>query len=270
MKKKIFGIVFALLLVVSIATSWAEELVIGHVTDSHIGTASFQRFVDALSGASQLSDVFVVSGDCTNNGAEKQLEKFMTAFEGLETPYLLIPGNHDVIKGETNWNKVVGPSESYLDIGNFRIIGFNSLDINWAFLAQALSSAASAGKISILVGHFPIFDHRGDTANRKYSVEQRERLREMFKYYQVPIYISGHEHADYLELDQETGTYYLGGKAPPYFRLIFLEDREVKAIVSGKLSNMKAKIIPLKKEKTPQEIQEEIPTPTLEDQGNGY
>lgn len=234
-------------------TSWAEELIIGHVTDSHVGTANFQSFLEALSGASQLSDVVVVSGDCATSGAEKDLKKFMTVFEGIGMPYLVVPGNHDLSNkkyGESIWNRIVGPSEVYVDIdSSYRIIGINSLDINWVFLDQALNT----DRICIVIGHFPIFPHRSETKNRKYSAEEWETLRARFKYFKVPLYICGHEHANILEFDQEIGTYYLGGKMPPTFQLIFMEDREVKGVVSGKISTLKVKILAFKEESESEE-----------------
>lgn len=245
--KTLKGIFLTILMVAVImlfgGKAGAENLVIGHITDLHFkasSIASFENLNDAVGGIKNLVDVIAVTGDLASSGQVKDLQKIMTVFEGM-VPYIIVPGNHDMA-GIDNYNKIVGPSESYLDVRkNYRIIGFNSLAINWNFLDQALSSASAAGRIPIVMGHFPIFPHRSEAENRKYSLEQREGLRERFKHFKVPIYICGHEHTDYLEYDEYTETYYLIGKVPPNFRLIFLEGREVKEIITGKA--MKAKIL---------------------------
>lgn len=224
MKKLLLIITIYFLLITS---AFSETLVIGHVTDSHIGAFSFQHFANVVNDLSYISDVIVVTGDCSADGQKKNLIKFLSVFEEIEIPYLIIPGNHDRIsRREANWNEVIGPTESYIDIGeSYRIIGINSERINWGFLDNALKTERTC----IVVGHFPI----------SINAKDEEALMSRFKYYRVPIYISGHKHSDYLEYDD--GVYYLVGNIPPTFRLIILEDGKVKEIISGKMTIMKQK-----------------------------
>jgi Icc-related predicted phosphoesterase len=240
MKRLFFSLIFFFLLITS---TFAETLVIGHITDPHIGLYSFKNLKNAVDSLQVLADVIVVTGDITGNGRMKDYLKFMTVFEGTKTPYLIVPGNHDVmIKGNSIWNQVFGSTESYVDIGIYRIIGINSLSINWNFLDQALNT----NQISIVVGHFPIFP-RFQKTTKKYMTE-KEGLVERFNKFEVPIYIHGHEHTDYLEYDQYPETYYLSSKIPPNFQLIYMENREVKEILSGKMSIMEPKTIDIELE----------------------
>jgi predicted phosphodiesterase len=217
-----------------------RSLRIGHIADPHIGALSFQNFKGAIDSLQLLADVIVVSGDITANGQVKDFQKFVTAFEGVKIPYIIVAGNHDVmIRGYDNWNQVMGSTENFIDVRNYRIIGFDTLNINWKFLDQVLTTTSELGKIPIMVGHFPIFP-RINKATPKFMSE-KEHLIERFKQFKVPIYIFGHEHADYLEYDSIT--FYSTTQIPPNFQLVFMEDRELKEVLRGKMTPMKIKVL---------------------------
>jgi len=78
-------------------------------------------------------------------------------------------------------------------------------------------------KPCIVFGHYPM---------DWYSADDQSRLRERFKAYRVPIYVSGHAHEQSYTLDEESDTYLLVGEEVGYgqYRLITMEGYAVRDI----------------------------------------
>jgi hypothetical protein len=193
-------------------------LVIGHVTDAQIGKQ--WMYADRLAGIvaliRQQAQVMVDTGDCTEHGtaAESiQYKNIITNSIG-NTPWRVLMGNHDE----------PGPFQLYIqsslewlwDVGGYRLIGINSENINYAELDRALTNQ----KPCILFGHFPM---------DWYPLQDQAQLRQRFRAFRVPIYISGHIHEDSLTTDAETGTVLLVGanSGPGDYRLITIRGYQV-------------------------------------------
>jgi predicted phosphodiesterase len=197
----------------------APPLIIGHITDAHIGAewVYSQRLAAALSTINQQAQVMVDTGDCTENGtADETIEYVNLVTSSLSIPWRVAPGNHDT---PAVFETYIGPLEWSWDITGYRLIGINTESINYTALDQALTSE----KPCILFGHFPL--------NWCTPTDQIQ-LRERFKTYDVPIYIAGHTHVDSLETDPESGTVLLTGQRAGmgHYRLITLRGFEVESV----------------------------------------
>ncbi len=196
----------------------APTLIIGHITDAHIGGQDgSDRIAASLGLISEQAQVMVDTGDCTDHGTEQESIEYMNLFNSnMSIPWRAVPGNHD-----TPWifERHIGPLEWSWDVGDYRLIGINAEAINYTALDQALTHE----KPCIVFGHFPLSD---------YTPTDRAKLRQRFKAYNVPIYIAGHTHLDSLETDPKSGTVLLTGQRAGmgHYRLITLRRFEVESI----------------------------------------
>lgn len=127
--------------------------------------ASINRRLPALGQI----DCAIVTGDLTDNGTAKEYAHFCEIMEGLDLPWIAIPGNHD--NRETmrsafaaqDWMPAAGPIHWLRDFGPFAVLGLDTLlagahhgalsDEGFAFIDTML--AAHAGKPLVVATHHP-------------------------------------------------------------------------------------------------------------------
>jgi len=176
----------------------APSLVIGHITDVHVGGAGEQTLVaGALRSISQQAQVMVDTGDCTQSGTVDETTTYWEwAATSTSIPWRTTFGNHD---SPDTFTTYLGPLQWTWDVGGYRLIGINYEAINYAALDQALTTE----KTCIVFGHLPI---------SFYSDADQAALRQRFQAHDVLLYVAGHTHyLDTLEVDPESGTLLLVG-----------------------------------------------------------
>lgn len=194
-------------------------LVIGHITDAHIGLAwlESQRLPLVVSTLSQQAQVMVDSGDCTEHGTAQECAEYVNLVSSSASiPWRAVMGPRDT---PDTFEGNIGPPEWSWDVGGYRLIGINTEAINYGALDQALTME----KPCIIVGHFPL-DHC--------SPVDQDRLRQRFLTYKVPIYMAGHAHLNSLQTDPYSGTLLLTGQRTVrcHYRLISLRGYQVESI----------------------------------------
>jgi len=204
----------------STGTPTQDILVLGHITDAHIGGSWVysQRLPVVVSLVSQEVDVMVDTGDCTDHGTAAESIEYMDLVSSNATiPWRAVMGNHDT---PGIFEMYIGPLEWSWDVGGYRFIGINTEAINYTALDQSLTTE----KPCIIFGHFPLSWCK--------PVDQ-SKLRQRFKTYDVPIYVAGHTHGDSLETDPYSATLLLtGGRVGlGHYRVITLRGPEVDSIV---------------------------------------
>jgi len=199
--------------------SGIPTLVIGHITDSHIRASPGipEGFVQVVLDINSQAQVLIDTGDCADNGTLEDTLRYRDLLVGnVAIPWHAVAGNHDT---PAIFSQYIGPLEWWQDIGNYRLIGINAEAIDFAALDRALTFQ----KPCIVFGHYPM---------DWYSADDQSRLRERFKAYRVPIYVSGHAHEQSYTLDEESDTYLLVGEEVGYgqYRLITMEGYAVRDI----------------------------------------
>ncbi len=193
----------------------APSLVIGHVTDIHVGGTAVGELVGiGLQAMSTQAQVMVDTGDCTQDGTEEQSIAYWELISANVTlPWRAVQGNHDE---PDTFATYVGPLEWSWDVGGYRLIGINADAIDYTALDQALATDRSC----IVFGHYPL---------NLYPDADQARLRQRFRDYHVLLYVCGHLHVDSLETDPESGTLLLTGQygSQGHYRLITLSGSEV-------------------------------------------
>lgn len=196
------------------------SLVIGHITDAHIGATYIysQRLPAVLQDISQQADLMVDTGDCTENGTpEEAIEYMELVVDNITIPWRATPGNHD-----TPWvfEWFIGPLAWSWDFSGYRLIGIDTESVDYAALDQALTHE----KPCIVFGHFPL---------HWCTLHDQSELRQRFKEYHVPLYVAGHIHLDTVERDEESGTLMTTGQRSGWghYSLITIRGRAVENIV---------------------------------------
>jgi 3',5'-cyclic AMP phosphodiesterase CpdA len=147
------------------------------VSDTHIkdGDAfGLERLKDVIIG----SDEFVViTGDITDNGSKKDIQKFMEIGDSFGIPCYPVIGNHDIYFGSwSNWKELIGstcyrvdsPSSTtslfFLDTAN-AFLGADQLD----WLANGLQNAKQ---------HVFVFTHANFFVENMADIQQQTDFRE--------------------------------------------------------------------------------------------
>ncbi|MGL3607947.1 metallophosphoesterase family protein [Rhizobium sp. G187] len=162
-------------------------------------------------------DLVVHTGDLTIDGADKEedIAFSMAMMTELDVPVLLVPGNHDVghMPGShqpvndvrlDRWRRLAGSDRFAKDMGDWRIIGLNSLlvgsghaeerrQLDW--LIETLEGRA--GRRVAMFAHKPLFvddPAEGDTGYWGAQPAERQELLDLMAAHDVALYGSGHLH----------------------------------------------------------------------------
>lgn len=192
-----------------------------HITDTHLSPnkphfngnwAPLVRWIEETG-----ADLVVHTGDLSVDGADKDedLTFSMDLMREVSIPMLIVPGNHDVghLPGSAQpvnlerlgrWRNLVGPDYWVKDIGEWRIIGLNSLlmgfedaeeQAQFDWLQKTLAERGDR-RVAIFA-HKPLFvddANEGDTGYWSVRPAQRRELYDLIAAHDVALFGSGHLH----------------------------------------------------------------------------
>ncbi|MBO9126830.1 MULTISPECIES: metallophosphoesterase family protein [unclassified Rhizobium] len=192
-----------------------------HITDTHLSPnkphfngnwAPLVRWIEETG-----ADLVVHTGDLSVDGADKDedLVFSMDLMRQVSIPMLIVPGNHDVghLPGSAQpanperlarWRNLVGPDYWVKDIGEWRIIGLNSLlmgfedaeeQAQFDWLQKTLAERGDR-RVAIFA-HKPLFvddANEGDTGYWSVRPTQRRKLYDLIAAHDVALFGSGHLH----------------------------------------------------------------------------
>ena len=191
------------------------------ITDTHL-SPSKPHFVDnweplARWIVEQEPDLVVHTGDLSVDGADHDGDLAFAAelIRELAVPVLCLPGNHDVghLPGSAQpvdaarlkrWRALVGPDRWCEDVGDWRLLGIDSLLCGsgtdeeaeqFAWLGRNL--VERDGRRVALFSHQPLFvddPDEGDTGYWGIPPAPRRALRALFARHDVALFASGHLH----------------------------------------------------------------------------
>jgi len=185
----------------------------------------------------QKPDLIIHTGDLTVDGAdmEADLAFCRERIAELSAPVLSLPGNHDIghlpgshqpvnMQRLTRWRDHFGPDYWAKDLGDWRIIGLNSLIIGadsaeeeeqFQWLEAELNN--SDGKPVAIFAHKPVFvdqPDEGDTGYWGIRPAPRQRLYDLFAANNVKLHASGHLHRAWA--GEAYGTSYIWAPAAAF------------------------------------------------------
>ncbi len=174
-----------------------------HLTDTHIGNETaaedLSRTVKDINANPELQFV-LVSGDITEFGTDEELKLAKSILDGLNKPYYIIPGNHDMNWSESGGNsfKTVFGSETfafkhngYLFLGtncgpNMRMSPGQVPRENLVWLDSVLKATPKQMPL-IFVNHYP----QDSSLNNWFEVTNR------LKTHNIQLILCGHGHSNH-------------------------------------------------------------------------
>lgn len=109
-----------------------ETYVIGHITDTHIGSNRHARTSEAIMAdvvahlnASD-ADIVVVTGDITENGTVEQFQALLPLLDACEKPTFVCSGNHD--RKDLNYEAFFGPDAYHFRFGPDAYLAWDTKD----------------------------------------------------------------------------------------------------------------------------------------------
>lgn len=206
----------------------AEELVIAHIADPHFGISPTwdQRFSDVLWMSEKQAQVIFITGDITNGPNRKKdylmMENFVERIKGVTIPLLAVRGNHD---NPNAFQEIIGSLEWVYDTGGYRIIGIDTLNVDFIKLNQWMTLE----KRLIVLGHHPLDCRMSPCMTHSVAT----KLRQLFTQYRVVAYFSGHEHHARVKVN-ESGTVLITSPSvrDGRYLLVYITDSMVDDIVN--------------------------------------
>ena len=183
-----------------------KNIVFALLTDLHITKASdadedLQRAVDQINASGDIEFV-LVTGDITEEGDRKSLQKAKDILDGLNVERYVIPGNHETkwsASGVTAFEDIFGSERFRMEYKGFLFLGFNTgplmqmadghvapQDIDW--LKEELEKAGKTQAV-FLVTHYPL--QAGD-------VDNWYDLTDAVRPYNIRAFLGGHYHSNRL------------------------------------------------------------------------
>jgi 3',5'-cyclic AMP phosphodiesterase CpdA len=189
---------------------------IAHLADLHFGEGS-EAAAEALAAdiRTQAPDAVVVSGDLTRRARPAEFSAALAFLEALEAPLLVVPGNHDIPRGDVlarfldprrRWRTArPGALRDVLSLPGLRLIGLDSVSraqwhLDWA--AGAISAPRRAGldaalarpgeAMTIVTCHHPL-RHPAWAAHRR-APRHAEPTIALLREHGVAALLCGHLH----------------------------------------------------------------------------
>jgi 3',5'-cyclic-AMP phosphodiesterase len=164
----------------------------------------------------------IVTGDITNQGLLEEFAKTKEYLNGLWSPYLVVPGNHDLL---SNGNKVFanyfGETDFSLVHKDVEYFFFNNNNWESGGTIPDMTSIesklrASASPLKFLIAHISPDDPK------RFTQEQVSQWLEFVNTYKVDYFIHGHNHSPLISTFGEAIKITIGAPSKrAYFELIF-------------------------------------------------
>jgi 3',5'-cyclic AMP phosphodiesterase CpdA len=186
------------------------------VSDLHFGRHD-PRVADALLAdlKAQRPDLVVVSGDLTQRARTREFRAARAWLDRLDSPWLAIPGNHDIplfdlvtrwLSPLSRWRRWIGPSdEAFFGNGDVAVLGLNTARRNrWTEGRISREQMAAARKmlfelpaqtLRVLVTHHPFLPAPEE---RKWTpMTNGEQALNELRDCGLDLLLSGHQHRAY-------------------------------------------------------------------------
>ena len=194
-----------------------------HLSDLHFGTEK-KDCMQAIEHIVQQYpfEAIVVTGDITQRARAAQFKDCQQFLNGLQVPYLVIPGNHDIPLynvWQRFWNpfslyqRYFGDMQQILETQHFFIIGLNTVAPHYhtrgviseaqiALIGQVLQQAP-AEKKKILLTHQPFYNDPAVQLGRKDQPKQGLLALQHWSQFGLDAVLHGHLHqAAVFDLNQ--------------------------------------------------------------------
>nr|WP_320000459.1 PQQ-binding-like beta-propeller repeat protein [uncultured Draconibacterium sp.] len=185
--------------------SYSQPVRFAHVTDVHVGgAAGAEDLLITVNDINNLDEIdfVILSGDITEFGSDEELNEAKSIISKLNTPWYIVPGNHDSKWSESGNNsfvRIFGNEEFSFEAGGYLFIGTASgpnmrmspglvPHEQIVFLDSVLSNMQDINQPIIFVNHYPLDN----------SLSNWYKIIDMLKTRNIQADLLGHGHRNKL------------------------------------------------------------------------
>lgn len=229
---------------------------IAHISDLHIGALAFHEELlnKAINEINDMQpDVTIVTGDITENGYYMEFEKAAHYLDSIETPILVVPGNHDARHvGDQCFEELIKNRFSTLNLKKkgLKIIGLDSSepDLDYGkvgrtqqkFMETELKKAEEEDLYKIIALHHHIIPVPRTGRERNVLSDAGDILESIMEL-DTNLVLSGHKHMPYVWMMGGTifatagtaSSLKLRGKEFTSYNTIELSESHIQIILRG-------------------------------------
>ena len=201
-KNQISALIFSIL-IGGLSAGEPEPIQFAWLTDTHIGTSTatedLRRAVADINSLDNIAFT-IISGDIAELDIDGYLDTAKVILDQLETPYYIIPGNHDTKWSASGTRKFIdlwGDDKFNFEYENIRFIGIHQgpllrmgngyivpEDLHW--LDSVLTQLSDPSQKLLFITHYPIDS----------SVSNWYQFLDIIKQYNSQAILHGHGHAN--------------------------------------------------------------------------
>ena len=227
---------------------------IAHVSDLHVGALAFQEdlLIKVIKEINEINpDVTIITGDITENGYYMEFDEAAEYLDCIETPLLVIPGNHDARHvGELCFCETIKDRYGSLNIKNkgIKVIGLDSSepDLDYGkvgrsqqeFMEKELDKAQKDKLCKIIALHHHIIPVPRTGRERNVLSDAGDILQSIIDG-GANLVLSGHKHMPHVWIMGDTtfataGTatsLKLRGKTSPSYNIVNINEETIEIIL---------------------------------------
>lgn len=228
---------------------------IAHLSDLHVGAINFKEnyLMSAINRINEFnSDLVIVTGDITENGYYAEFERAAAYLDCIESPLLVVPGNHDARHiGNECFEELIKKRCGTLDVRTSEIsaIGLDSSepDLDYGKVGRAqqkkmeigLEYACEKGLYKIIALHHHLIPVPKTGRERNVLTDAGDMLKSVIDG-NADIVLSGHKHVPHAWKLQNTAFVTAGtvsslklrGKDIPSFNTINIKEDYVEILLN--------------------------------------
>lgn len=228
---------------------------IAHISDLHVGSLNFQEnlLVKAIDELNSMDpDVTIVTGDITENGYYLEYKKAVPFLDSIESPILVVPGNHDARHvGDECFEELIKNRYGTLEDKKhgLKVIGLDSSepDLDYGRVGRSQQSwmeneikiADEENLYKIIALHHHIIPVPKTGRERNVLSDAGDILQSLMNG-RADLVLSGHKHMPHVWMMEDTtfitagtvSSLRLRGKALSSFNTIDIEDEFIEIILN--------------------------------------
>lgn len=182
------------------------KMKIVHISDIHYSKSwmflheTFRKCIEMVN--EENPDVVVITGDITDYGLASEFQGVKEELEGISSPYIVVPGNHDSRhEGYKKFENFFGKRFISYKYGGYNFVGIDSSepDIDEGHVGreqlERLQNQLSPHSIVFLHHHLVPIPNTGRERNVLLDAGEVLKILDMHK---VPLVLNGHKHVPWV------------------------------------------------------------------------
>ncbi|MGC9516353.1 MAG: metallophosphoesterase family protein [Methanomicrobiales archaeon] len=230
-------------------------VLIAHISDLHVGAYNFRESLlfDAIHSINEINpDVVILTGDVTENGYHMEFQRAEEFLKMIESPLLVVPGNHDARHvGNESFKEIIQEQYGTLNLKNsdMKVIGLDSSepDLNYGKIGRSqqhrmeneLKKAVKKNLYKVIALHHHIIPVPKTGRERNVLTDAGDILQSVIGG-KADLVLSGHKHVPHVWLVENTAFVTAGtvsslklrGKDLPSFNTISIKKDTIKIVLN--------------------------------------